>query len=99
MEIPREFRPTDPPARKRQAEAPARPPRAEPGPAPAADRAEVSAEIDPQSVQRLVQILKSMNPVDLHRVEDLRARIANGSYSADPDELAELLLGSGPRRA
>lgn len=103
MEIPREFRPTDPVARKRVMETPGRvaKPQAPVVQAPRTDRAEVAGELDPAAVQRYVQILKGMNPVDLHRVEDLRQRIADGSYTAEADDLAELLTGGGqsPRRA
>jgi anti-sigma28 factor (negative regulator of flagellin synthesis) len=38
-----------------------------------------------------VELIKAMNPADLHRVEELRARIADGSFTATPDELADLL--------
>jgi anti-sigma28 factor (negative regulator of flagellin synthesis) len=34
-----------------------------------------------------------MNPADLHKVDELKSRIADGSYRADPEELADLLLG------
>jgi flagellar biosynthesis anti-sigma factor FlgM len=43
---------------------------------------------DPASVRRYVDALKSMDPIDLHKVEDLRQRIASGAYRADPEELA-----------
>ncbi len=49
---------------------------------------------DPAAVSRFVAILKNMNPVDLHRVEELRARIADGSYNADSEDLADLLSSS-----
>jgi len=50
---------------------------------------------DSASVSRLVGILKNMNPADLQRIDELKARIADGSYRADPEELADLLLGRG----
>ncbi len=45
-----------------------------------------------QSVERLVAALRSSEPVDIHRIEDLRARIADGSYQARPEELVDGLL-------
>ncbi len=104
MQIPRDLRPADPPVRRR----PAEPARAADKPAESAggtpaDRAQFG---DAEAIGRYVTVLKTMNPASLHRVEDLRARIADGSYNADPEELADLLLGdrasrdpaSAPRR-
>ncbi len=54
---------------------------------------------DAASISRFVGILKNMNPVDLHRVDELRARISDGSYRADSGDLADSLanmLGDGP---
>lgn len=45
-----------------------------------------------QSVERLVAALRSREAVDVHRVEDLRARIAEGSYRASAEELVDGLL-------
>ena len=90
-------RPIDPATRKRQADAAAKSDaKAGQGPAPAGDHADVGAT--PGEIARYVQILKAMNPVDLHRVENLRARIKDGSYTADPEQLAGPLadhLGNG----
>lgn len=52
---------------------------------------------DLASVGRMVGILKSMNPLDVHKVEDLRQRIADGEYTAEPEELADLILGAPDR--
>ncbi len=80
-------RPIDPATRKRQADAAAKSDaKAGQGAAPAGDHADVVAS--PGEIARYVQILKAMNPVDLHRVENLRARIKDGSYTADPQQLA-----------
>lgn len=48
---------------------------------------------DSAAVGRLVDILRNANPADLQRIDELKERIANGSYRADPEELADLLLG------
>lgn len=105
MNIPPEFRPVDPAVRRRQSEAAGKPGAAAPvgagAPAAtvkAADQASVKLPFDEASVGRFVSILKDMNPLDLHKVEDLRQRIADGSYSTDPDELADLLLGGEQAR-
>jgi flagellar biosynthesis anti-sigma factor FlgM len=89
MEINKDYRPIDPATRKRQndaarvgAQAQAPTP-----PAGAGDAVQLN-DTGPAAVARYVQILKSMNPVDLHRVEELRSRIRDGSYRADPEELA-----------
>jgi anti-sigma28 factor (negative regulator of flagellin synthesis) len=88
MEIPRDLRPADPVARRRvQA---------------AADRAAAKspeAGAKPPTgaaVQRFVEALKAEDPARLHRVEDLRTRIANGQYGASAEELADLILGPPP---
>jgi anti-sigma28 factor (negative regulator of flagellin synthesis) len=48
--------------------------------------------IQQQEVTRYVAMLKDMDPVDLHRVEDIRQRIENGAYSTEMDELIDPLL-------
>ena len=97
MEIQGDFRPLDPATRKRQSEAAAKPAGAEPTPSSGSRDAVRLNEISPQQIDRYVQILKSMNPADLHRVEELRTRIRNGSYHADAEgmagPLADLLGG------
>lgn len=106
MNIPPEFRPVDPAVRRRQSEPAAKPgvkdataaPATASSSAPGADQASLKTSFDQASVGRFVAILKDMNPLDLHKVEDLRQRIADGSYSTDPDELADLLLGGDPAR-
>jgi flagellar biosynthesis anti-sigma factor FlgM len=57
----------------------------------AADEAQVSG-LDQAAVTRLVDRLKGMDPVQAHRVEALRKQITEGSYSADPDALAEAFI-------
>lgn len=87
-------RPLDPASRRRQADA-LRGPRAESEPAGAAKPDASYAGGDAAAVGRLVAILKNANPADLQHIDELKARIADGSYRADPEELADLLLGRG----
>ena len=100
MITPPEFRPVDPTVKRRQSEQVARAEKATGGGATSGaqgDSAKVGTGLDPAAVGRFVEILKTMNPLDLHKVEDLRQRIADGRYQAEPDELADLLLGDEPR--
>ena len=93
MNIPPDLKPVDPAVRKRTTEvaerAPAKPATAN-AQAPRIDQASFG---DAEAIQRYVAVLKTMNPASLHRVEELRARIADGSYTADPEELADMILG------
>lgn len=95
MEIPRDFRPADPAVRKRPGDAAARSGTQVPAAAGTggADRVDFG---DAATISRYVNVLKTMDPVSLHKVEDLRARIADGSYTADPEELADLLIDGRP---
>lgn len=52
----------------------------------------LSLSLEPEQIQRYVDILKNMDPVDLHRVEEFKQRIADGSYQATVDELIDPLL-------
>ncbi len=96
MDIPRDLRPADAPVRKRATDAAVG---RSPVSATAANK-EVSQSFtadqasfgDAGTIERYVSVLKTMNPVSLHKVEDLRARIANGTYTADAEELADLIL-------
>ena len=90
MEIHNE-RPIDPAVRRRQLDAA----RGQAGPTEAGSGKPDAtfAGTDNAAVSRLVGILKHMNPSDVQRIDDLKARIADGSYRADPEELADLLLG------
>lgn len=90
MEINNDYRPIDPATRKRQSDAArvAAQGQAQTPPPPSTGDAVQLNESSPAAVARYVQILKAMNPVDLHRVEELRSRIRDGSYRADPKELA-----------
>jgi len=96
MDISRDLRPADVPVRKRASEAAA----VRTANVDAATRMPASQQVaadqvsfgDAGAIERYVAVLKTMNPVNLHKVEDLRARIANGSYTADPEELANLIL-------
>ncbi|MCS6969482.1 MAG: flagellar biosynthesis anti-sigma factor FlgM [Planctomycetota bacterium] len=84
-------RPVDPAARRRQLEA-ARGP-AERGAAAPAPLDASFAPGDSRAIASLVEALKRMEPTDVQRVAELKQRIADGRYRADPDELADLLLG------
>lgn len=90
MEIHGDHRPIDPATRKRQTDAAASRTAAK-APESRGGRSDDKVELgstSPQAIARYVDILKAMNPADLHRVEELRARIKDGSFSAAPDDLA-----------
>ena len=96
MDISRDLRPADAPVRKRATEAAAvRTPAGGTSASASANHASLSDQVsfgDVGAIDRYVAVLKTMNPANLHKVEDLRARIADGSYTADPEELADLIL-------
>ena len=50
------------------------------------------SDVNPAEVQRYVDVLKQMDPSDLHRVDELRQSIEDGSYSSDLNELIDPLL-------
>lgn len=54
--------------------------------------ADADVELASTVSARFVEIVKTMDPTDLHRVEDIRQRIADGSYTATADELVDPLL-------
>ena len=94
-----DYRPVDPATRRRQTEAAsARSGAPVVTPSGQTDQVDVTSS-SPAAIARYVQLLKDMNPVDLHKIDQLRQRIAEGSYSASADEmagpLAELLGGGG----
>ncbi len=103
MEIQGDFRPLDPATRKRQSEAAAKTTAGDQGVAGGVKSGDAVRldETGTQQIDRYVQILKSMNPADLHRVEELRARIRDGRYRADANTLAgplaDLLDEHAPR--
>jgi flagellar biosynthesis anti-sigma factor FlgM len=84
-------RPLDPAARRRQLDAA----KGQNGPSAAGDdKPDVTySGTDSAAVSRLVGVIRNMNPADLQRINELKARIADGSYRADPEELADVLLG------
>ncbi|TVR42882.1 MAG: flagellar biosynthesis anti-sigma factor FlgM [Planctomycetota bacterium] len=53
---------------------------------------QVETSLDPAALQKFVDVLKNMEPQDLHRVEDLRRQIADGSYGADADAMIDDLM-------
>ncbi|MDA3961823.1 MAG: flagellar biosynthesis anti-sigma factor FlgM [Planctomycetota bacterium] len=55
-------------------------------------RTESRVDLAPADLDRFVAELAGHDPVDLHRVEDLRERIAAGQYNAEPGELVDGLL-------
>lgn len=84
-------RPVDPTQRRRQLEA-ARGQQASVSSAASRPDATYTGG-DSASISRLVEVLRTMNPSDVQRIDRLKERIADGSYRADPEELADLLLG------
>ena len=102
MDISRDLRPAEPAVRRRPADnagvartrVPTPPPLPQTPASPGVDQAAVTT--DPSTIARYVDVLKTMNPTHLHRVEELRALIADGSYTAEPEELADLILGERP---
>lgn len=91
MEIHGDQRPLDPATRKRQTDAANSRSAAKASESSGSSERRDAVELgttSPQAIARYVDILKAMNPADLHRVEDLRARIQDGSFTATPDELA-----------
>jgi anti-sigma28 factor (negative regulator of flagellin synthesis) len=95
MEIIGDNRPLDQ-AKRRDAQAAARRDSAKSSDAAGTAKPGVAADLggmDEAAVGRLVEQLKKMEPADVQRIEDLRARIAAGTYTATPDELAEAILG------
>jgi flagellar biosynthesis anti-sigma factor FlgM len=100
MDIIRDNRPVEP-ARKRDSAPAARPPTASGDAAStdASDKVDASdlavTRPDQAAMRRLVDQLKRMQPADVQKIDDLRARIAAGTYTATPEELAEAILGGG----
>ena len=88
MEIHGDHRPIDPATRKRQTDAAASRSAAKAPESRGRDDAVELGTTSPQAIARYVDILKAMNPTDLHRVEELRKRIKDGSFTATPEELA-----------
>jgi flagellar biosynthesis anti-sigma factor FlgM len=53
---------------------------------------QVEMALDPQRLQKFIDTLKGMEPSDLHRVEELRQQINDGSYQAQAGDLVDDLL-------
>jgi anti-sigma28 factor (negative regulator of flagellin synthesis) len=92
MEIRPNNNPIDPPARRRQAELQA---------AKTAERSDDSAPVSsgpdalaPSTEELLayVDTLKKMDPSNLHKLDDLRQRIASGAYTADAHDMVDALM-------
>ncbi len=90
MEIPRDLRPPEPPSRRRTGDA--RPAGEDAAPATGGVVDSASLSMSHEQIAGHVAAIRDIAPERLHRVEELRARIADGSYRADPDELAGPLL-------
>ena len=56
------------------------------------DSSRVGQNLDPQRLQKFVDTLKGMEPKDLHRVEELRQQVEDGSYQANADDMVDNLL-------
>jgi anti-sigma28 factor (negative regulator of flagellin synthesis) len=116
MDIPGSFKPVDPSTYDTRLAAsqggtiqsgattpPARLPTAAPvapGAGPLADSADTSTS--PEQIARYVQLAAAYRPASSQRVEDLKAKVRDGSYTADPDELAtglSALFGGPPSPA
>ncbi|MFW5846373.1 MAG: flagellar biosynthesis anti-sigma factor FlgM [Planctomycetota bacterium] len=54
--------------------------------------ARASIGLQAADIARYVDMLKRMDPVDLHRVDEIRQRIADGSYDSGLDDLIDPLL-------
>ena len=87
MQIHGDQRPIDPVTRKRQTEAAASRSAAQVPETRRADDVELG-DTSPQAIARFVVLLKAMNPADLQKVEELRARIKDGTFTASANELA-----------
>lgn len=56
------------------------------------DSLNARSSVSKEDVERYVDILKNMDPTDLHRVENLRQSIEDGTYNSELDELMSPLL-------
>jgi anti-sigma28 factor (negative regulator of flagellin synthesis) len=85
-----DLKPTDPLPRKRQVSETGRVSSSEEPSQGGDERADHISILSasPEEIKRYVHILKTMDPADLHHVEQLRERIQSGAYHADADELA-----------
>lgn len=97
MEIQPHPRPVDPVQRKRQLEqargtGESKSAGGGQGSGSGKDSVEISSK-DQSVVAKYVSVLKGMDPANLHKLEDLKNRIAKGTYTAEPGELADMILG------
>lgn len=93
MEIPPHLRPLDPTARKRPTTGNAAASGTTSRQSVKQDAVESSA--DRGSVDRYAALARTLAN-DPARLEELRRQIADGTFTATPEELAERLLGDGP---
>ena len=49
-------------------------------------------DVNSADIQHYVDVLKNMDPTDLHRVDELRQNIEDGSYTSELDDLIDPLL-------
>ena len=66
------------------------------GTGPATDATALS-KADQVTIQSMVQALKGLDPSQAHRIEALRKQIADGTYTAEPDALAEAFISRDDR--
>ena len=59
---------------------------------PASTSRSDSAEVQSEKTAALVHQLKSMDVGDVHRLNELKEAIGNGSYNTDPSTFADQLL-------
>lgn len=90
MEIPRDFRPLDQVGRRRATDPQSASAREEASP-PEGSRVDGFAAPDSAAVARYVQMLQAHSG-DPARLEELRQRIADGTYTAAPEDLVDPLL-------
>jgi|GEM_PF-2621526 len=93
MEIPPHLRPPDTAARKRAVGEST--PRSTPVSVSASRSDAVEASPDREAVARYVALAQQAG-TDPAKLAELKQHIADGTYTATPDELAQGLLGDGP---
>ena len=61
-------------------------------PSASSTAARVEMDLDPARLQRFVDLLKDMDPGDLHRVDELRQQVEGGQYQAAAGDMVDDLL-------
>jgi hypothetical protein len=91
MEIRPNNNPIDPPARRRQAELQAAKAAETSDSAPASSGPDALAP-STEELLAYVDTLKKMDPSNLHNLDDLRARITSGDYTAEAHDMVDALM-------